>query len=262
METLTPVEPWRDREILTQRSGEHYITLPFHGCEHPLDVRDEALSLAQQYLAEGGDPNEIDFDVLESAALWHDARVYLPISWHGFESKEKFSMYIYMMDMRSLGMPEEKIAKGARLIEITERGTHCETVMERIFRRADLKNVSAKNPLNVIRNTVALNHEIGILSVLEEMMQGQTYKDLSPQEILDLIYADPKTFDYRSRRPNLINFGKGSYELLNDLVAEDLSVPGCPDFNTPCSKNLPWLRIPERLILAARQLGEQPDKAA
>mgnify|MGYP002336144046 CR=1 FL=1 len=188
------MEPWRNPEVLEMRAQAHYIDLPYHNWEHATSVRDRCRQLATVCFTQG---MEVDFEVLEAAALWHDAGFHLPKEQYGLGSvakswsKEHYSMYLAAIDLQDLGMPDEKIGKVIEAIASTEAGIDCTSLEGRILAQADIENVGG-DIMVFLKNTLNLYKEAGMLNA--------------------------------GAVPSLMEYAKRSYGYLQQFLSKDLSL--------------------------------------
>lgn len=233
MESLPNIEPWRNPEVLEMHAQAHYIDLPYHNWEHATGVRNRCRQLAMVCVTQG---MEVDFDVLEAAALWHDAGFYVPKDEYGLGttgkswSKEHYSMYLAAIDLQGLGMPDDKIVKVLDAIASTEAGIDCTSLEGRILAQADIENVGG-DMMVFLRNTLNLYKETGMLN------SGSV--------------------------PPLIEYAKRSYGYLQQFLSKDLSLGDFdvdPDTGTSflCARGFKNSRL---LISPPRTLKQWFDKA-
>lgn len=194
MESLPNIEPWRNPEVLEMHAKAHYIDLPYHNWEHATGVRNRSRQLAMVCVTQG---MEVDFDVLETAALWHDAGFYVSKDEYAFGtagkslSKEHYSMYLAGIDLQGLGMPDDKIGKVLDAIASTEAGVECTSLEGRILAQADIENVGG-DIMVFLRNTLNLYKETGMLS--------------------------------SGKVPPLLEYAKRSYGYLQQFLSKDMSL--------------------------------------
>jgi hypothetical protein len=208
MELEYQIEPWRNPEVLEAYAKTHYIDLPYHNWEHAVSVRNRSRELALVCITQG---LEVDLDVIEASALWHDAGFYLRNEHYGLGSvsenwsKEHYSIYVSVIDLQKLGMPDEKIKKVADAIASTEAGVECTSLEGRILAQADIENVGG-DIVVFLKNTLNLYKEAGILAI------------------------DGKV-------PPLFEYAKRSYSYLQLFLAKDLSL-GAFDVDAESGRSL------------------------
>lgn len=138
----------------------HDPNLPYHNFDHTLGTRNEAARLVALCKAHG---LVVDEDVVEAAALLHDAGYADNIDLARFDSKEAYAVELASKILQFLGMPQQKIYKVTAAIMCTKVGVKPHTLEDKIVRRADLENV-ASSPENFIRNNLLVLEEYSALN--------------------------------------------------------------------------------------------------
>lgn len=195
MDTLPNQEYWRNPEVLEWHASQYYSDLPYHNWEHATSVRDRCRELAMVCFTQG---LTVDLEVLEAAALYHDAGYHQRQEQYGVGTaamawtKEKYSQYLAATDLQALGMPNEKIAQVLSCIASTQADIDCTSIEGKILAQADIENVGG-DPMVFMKNTLKLYKETGMLAVSEKV-------------------------------PSLVEYAHKSHKYLQLFLAKDLSL--------------------------------------
>ena len=245
MEVSSQYEAWRNTAATEDLLQDGYSDrLFFHVYEHALATREIARELGKWVAYEEqkkplGERREVDFYVLDWAALGHDygylQYVSLPQSVKSrYPSREKYAAAMVGGLMASAGAPAEKVRAVKEAIWSTEAGVPCTTLEGRILRQADLANVGSPNQANFFINTVRLYREYRLFN-----------------------HRDPQGFHPRE----FIGHALMNYRILSRYNAEDVSLgdfdreaDGRSKFCRVVSENMQFL-LPERIKTLATIAG-------
>lgn len=188
--------PLSERELLFENinflaraAHKPETELPYHNFNHALTTRNVAMQICADLKANGV---KIDEDVVEAAALLHDAGFGDVIDPKVFSSKEAYAAGLACDILLFLNVPEEKVVKVANSILSTEVGVTPQSNEAWVIRRADLNNV-ASTPQNFIKNNLLILDEYKIQSGKFPTLQEWTpicYKILSTYLEDDVIFGD------------------------------------------------------------------------
>jgi len=201
---------------LTNIAQKQYIDLPFHNFKHAQDVFDESVRLAD-FCEENS--VRVNRRVLAAAALLHDAGYHVD-SGYGFETKERYSVYLAKEICTKLGMSEEEIEAVDVCIMGTEPGQDCPSIESKIIRRSDLANFAGpwrkfiKRSLDYTRDEIQLK---GVHIAWSDICERTKYVASLYLDEENLSLGD---FDKRDKNGTLVFIAK-SWKNINRMHIEN-----------------------------------------
>lgn len=169
-------------ELLPQISAmarTHYRPenpLPYHNCDgHVNRVLQDFDRIADELALKNVVVDSIAGSV---GIIYHDAGFHVPVSEHGYPTKEAFSAHLAEIDFTSLGIFKKEIVVVKNIIGATHVSTTPKTNTEKAVRLADVGNVFG-DELEFFRNFILLireAHELGqpIADTLKEHCERTT----------------------------------------------------------------------------------------